>query len=78
VQEAVGTGNHKTAPVMVKAADTLWDACCGHDPTVAAATTHCIRSPAPPGGRGAAAPALKVAPPTNHYFYSFQNPGSGM
>jgi hypothetical protein len=33
--EAVGAGNHKTAMAMFRAADALWDARGGHDPTVA-------------------------------------------
>jgi hypothetical protein len=45
VRETVGT--HGTAAAMVKAADTLWDAWGGHDPTVAAALTQRSRSPAP-------------------------------
>jgi hypothetical protein len=32
---------------MIKAADALWDACRGHDPTVVAATTQRSRSLAP-------------------------------
>ncbi len=47
MHEAVGAGNHKTATAMVKAADALWDARGGHDPTVAAAMTQRSRSPAP-------------------------------
>ncbi len=39
MREMVGAGNHKTASAMVKAADALWDARGGHDPTVAAAMT---------------------------------------
>jgi hypothetical protein len=51
----------------VKAADTLWDARGGHDPTVAATSPQQSRSHAPHNGkRGdkkrAAIPALKVAP----------------
>ncbi len=39
MRETVGAGNHTTAAAMVKAADALWDALGGHDPTVAATTT---------------------------------------
>jgi hypothetical protein len=35
MHETVGAGNHKTAAAMVKAADALWDARGGHEPTVA-------------------------------------------
>jgi hypothetical protein len=35
MRETVGAGNHMTAAAMVKAADALWDARGGHDPTVA-------------------------------------------
>ncbi len=49
--EAVGSGDHKTATAMVRAADALWDACCIHDPLVAAATTQCSRGSAPAGGK---------------------------
>ncbi len=49
MQEAVGAGSHGT--VMVKAADALWDARGGHDPTVAAASTQRSRSPAPHSGK---------------------------
>jgi hypothetical protein len=51
MRESVGAGNHTTAAAMVKAADALWDARGGHDPTVAAATTQRSRSPAPSSGR---------------------------
>jgi hypothetical protein len=37
--EVVGAGNHKTAAALVKAADALWDARGGHDPTVTATST---------------------------------------
>jgi hypothetical protein len=40
MRETVGAGNHTTAAAMVKAADALWDARGGQDPTVAVATTH--------------------------------------
>jgi hypothetical protein len=39
MREAVGAGTQETAAAMVKAADALWDAWGGHDPTVAAAST---------------------------------------
>ncbi len=51
MRESVGAGNHTTAAAMVKAADALWDARGGHDPTVVAATTQRSRSPAPNNGR---------------------------
>jgi hypothetical protein len=51
MRETIGAGNHTTAAAMVKAADALWDAQGGHDPTVAAATTQRSRSPAPNNGR---------------------------
>jgi hypothetical protein len=51
MREAVGAGNHKTVVAMVRAADPLWDAWGGHDPTVAAATTQHSESPAPASGR---------------------------
>ncbi len=47
MREAVGAGSHGIAATMVKAADALWDARDGHDPTVAAASTQRSRSPAP-------------------------------
>jgi hypothetical protein len=47
MREALGTGNQKTAVVMVTAADALWDAQGGHDPTVAAAMTQHSSSMAP-------------------------------
>ncbi len=52
MREAVGAGTHKTAAAMVNAADALWDARGGHDPTVAAAATQSSRSPAPNSGNG--------------------------
>jgi hypothetical protein len=39
MRETVGAGHLMTAAAMVKAADALWDARGGHEPTVAAATT---------------------------------------
>jgi hypothetical protein len=39
------------AAAMVKAADALWDAWGGHDPTVAAASTQRSRSPTPSSGK---------------------------
>jgi hypothetical protein len=50
MRESVGAGNHKTAVVMVSAADVLWDASGAHDPIVSATTTQRSRSPAPTGG----------------------------
>ena len=82
MRESVGAGNHTTAAAMVKAADALWDARGGHDPTVAAATTQRSRSPAPNTGRrgdkrGGNARS-KSRPPSRPDFYSFQNPGNGI
>ncbi len=51
MRETVGAGAHKTAAAMVKAADALWDARGGHDPTVAAASRQRNRSPAPSSGK---------------------------
>jgi hypothetical protein len=80
--EAVGSGNHKTAATMVRAADALWDARSGHDPTAAAAMTHLDRSPAPAEGEGgdkrASTVHSKNCPPSNQDFLSFQNPGNGV
>jgi hypothetical protein len=47
MREAVGAGSHGMAAAMMKAADTLWDARGGREPTVAAASTQRSRSPAP-------------------------------
>jgi hypothetical protein len=47
----VGAGAHETAAAMVTAADALWDAWGGHEPTVAAASTQRSRSPAPSSGK---------------------------
>ncbi len=82
MRETVGAGNHTTAAAMVKAADALWDARGGHDPTVAAATTQQRRSPAPNNGRrgdkrGGKARS-KSRPPSRPDLYSFQNPGNGI
>jgi hypothetical protein len=33
MRAAIGAGTHETAAAMVKAADALWDARGGHDPT---------------------------------------------
>ena len=82
MRETVGAGDHRTAAAMVKAADALWDARGGHDPTVAAASTQRSRSPAPNSGKrgdkrgGNARP--KSRPPSRPDFYSFQNPGNGV
>jgi hypothetical protein len=78
MQEAVASGNHKMTATMIKAADTLWDARGGHDPTVAAATTHRNSSPAPSGGSGAiigpVLPVQKVAPLPTKIFSVFKTP----
>ncbi len=82
MRESVGAGNHTTAAAMVKAADALWDARGGHDPTVAAATTQRSWSPTPNSGRrgdkrGGNARS-KSCPPSRPDFYSFQIPGNGI
>jgi hypothetical protein len=51
MRETVGAGAHGTAAAMVKAADALWDAQSGHNPSVAAASTQRSRSPAPNSGK---------------------------
>ncbi len=82
MRETVGAGTHGIAAAMVKAADALWDARGGHDPTVAATSTQRSRSPAPSSGKigdkrgGNARP--KLCPPSSPDFHSFQNPGNGM
>jgi hypothetical protein len=82
MREAVGAGTHHTAAAMVKAADALWDAQCGHDPTVAAALTQRSGNPAPSSGkRGdkrSGNACSKSRPLSRPDFYSFQNPGNGM
>jgi hypothetical protein len=50
MRETVGAGAHGMAVAMVKAADALWGARGGHDPTVAAASSQRSRSPAPSSG----------------------------
>jgi hypothetical protein len=82
MREAVEAGSHRTAAAMVKAADALWDARGGHDPTVAAALTQRSRSPAPHNGkrgdkRGGNTRS-KSRPPSRPDFHSFQNPGNGI
>jgi hypothetical protein len=82
MHETVGAGNHTTSAAMVKAADALWDARGGYDPTVAAATTQRSRSPAPNSGkRGnkrSGSARSKSRPPSRPDFHSFQNPGNGV
>jgi hypothetical protein len=82
MREAVGAGNHKTAVGMVRAADALWNARGSHDPTVAAPTTQCSRSPAPTGrkknDRRNGNARSKSRPPFGSDFFSFYNPGNGM
>ncbi len=51
VRKTVGAGAHGMAAAMVKAADALWDARGGNNPTVAAASTQRNRSPAPGSGK---------------------------
>ncbi len=82
MREAVGAGTHETAAAMVKAADALQDAWGGHNPTVAAASTQQIRSPAPSrakrGDKMSCNAHSKSCPPSRPDFYSFQNPGNGV
>jgi hypothetical protein len=82
MREAVSAGNHKTAADSVRAADALWDARGGHDPMVAAATTHRSRSPAPTGGERSdkrnSNACSKSRPPSRPDFHSFQNPANGV
>ncbi len=82
MRETVGAGNHTTAAAMVKAADALWDARGGHDPTVAATTTQRSRSPAPNcerrGDKRGGNARSKSRPPSRPDFQSFQNPGNGV
>jgi hypothetical protein len=73
MQEAVSAGNHKTALAMVRAADALWDASGGHNPTVGRS-----RSPAPANWKRNGNTRSKSRPPSGLYFFSFQNPGNGM
>jgi hypothetical protein len=51
MREAIGAGAYGTTAAMVKAADAVWDAWGGHDPTVAAASTQRSRSTAPSNGK---------------------------
>jgi hypothetical protein len=80
--EAVGTGNQKTAAAIVKAADALWDAQGGHNPTVAATMTQQSRSPAPTGEKKCDKRNVnvcsKICPPSHPDFYSLHNPGNSM
>ncbi len=82
MRETVGAGAHKTAAAMVKAADALWDARGGHDPTLAAASTQRSRSPAPSsrkrGDKRGGNTRPKSRPPSHPDFHSFQNPSNGM
>jgi hypothetical protein len=81
MRKAVGAGNHKTAVEMLRAADALLDAHCGHNPMVAAATTQCSRSPAPTGrkknNRRNGNARSESRPPSSSDFFSFHNPGNG-
>jgi hypothetical protein len=74
MRETVGAGAHGMAIAMVKAADALWDAQGGHNPTVAAVSIG-AGAPLPAVGReatnGAVTPAPKVAPlPTRIFIHS--------
>jgi hypothetical protein len=82
MREAVGADTHETAAAMVKAADALWDARGGHDPTVPAALTQRSRSPAPSnrkrGDKRGGNDRSKSCLPSRPDFYSFQNLGNGV
>jgi hypothetical protein len=82
MREVVGAGTHMTAAAMVKAADALWDARGGHNPTVIAASTQRSRSPAPynrkRGDKKSSNTHSKSRPLSRPYFYSFQNPDNGI
>ncbi len=82
MREAVGAGTHETTAAMMKAADVLWDAEGGHNPTVAAALTQRRRSSAPTsekrGDKRSSNGRSKNRPPSHPDFFSFQNPGNGM
>jgi hypothetical protein len=76
MQEAVGAGTHTMAAAMVKAADALWDARGGHDPTVAAALTQRSRLPAPHSGKRGDKKNSNARSKSHPLpaLYSFQNP----
>jgi hypothetical protein len=80
MRQVVGAGNHKTATDVVKAADVLWDAQGGHDPTVAAAMTQRSQSPALANGKNSdkrsSNTRSKSRHPSRPDFYSFHNPGN--
>ena len=81
IREAVGAGHHMTAAAMVRAADALWDARGGPDPTVAAATVRHSRSKSPNGrknGKKNGNSRSKSRPSSRPNFFDFQNPGNGM
>ncbi len=64
MRDAVGASTHKTAAAMVKAADALWDARGGNDPTVAACNEvgALLLATGREATYGAVMPASKVAP----------------
>jgi hypothetical protein len=80
-ERSKGAGTHETDAVMLKAADALWDAQSGHNPTVTAASTQRSRSPAPNsrkrGDKRSGDAGSKSRAPSHSDFYSFQNPGNG-
>jgi hypothetical protein len=78
MQDAVGSRNHKIAAAVVRSADNLWDARGGHDPMVAATTTHQLLLGGRGVTRGPAVPVQKVAPLATKIFLNFQNPGNGV
>ncbi len=78
MREVVVEGKHKMAAVMVTAADALWDARGGHDPTVTAAMTNSSRSRAPGGGEVGQQECKwclsKKSPPFQPRFFQFSKP----
>jgi hypothetical protein len=72
MREAVGAGTHETAAAVVKAADALWDAQGGHDPTVATALTQRSRSLLLVVGREATKGKVMPAPPHGQTFIRFK------
>jgi hypothetical protein len=82
MRKTVGAGTHGTAAALVKAADALWDARGGHDPTVAAASTQRSRSLGPSnrkrGDKRSGNARPKSHSPYHTDFHSFQNPGNGV
>jgi hypothetical protein len=82
IRETVGAGTYGMAAAILKAADALWDARGGHDPTATAALTQQSRSPTPNsvkrGDKRSGNASPKSRPPFRPDFHSFQNSGNGM